>query len=147
MTTLFTIEQNPEYARADRLLEGCRPSGTLVFGGAAWLVGDCRGSRRAVRVAGRSDALEFLELRTVRLECAADGTRLRAPGLDLVLDEPRAGLEAVLPGELAPEGARATWSGRALVVASTGGGALGVTRHRCDGGQLVSDAVALPTAR
>jgi hypothetical protein len=147
MTTLFTIERNPEYARADRLLEGCKPSGTLIFGGAAWLVGDCQGSRRAVRVAGRNDPLEFIELRTARLECAADGARLRASGFDLVLDEPRAGLEAALPVELAPAGSRATWSGRALVVASTGGGALGVTRHRCDGGRLAQEAVALPTVR
>ncbi len=146
MTTLFTIERNPEYARADRLLEGCKPSGTLVFGGAAWLIGDCQGSRRAVRVAGRNDPLEFIELRTVRLECATDGARLRAPGFDLVLDEPRAGLEAVLPVELAPAGSRVAWSGRALVVASTGGGALGVTRYRCDGGRLAQEAVPLPSA-
>lgn len=144
MTTMFTIEHEPEYARADRLLEGCRPTGTVVFGGAAWLVGDCQGNRRAVRVAGREEPLEFLELRTVRLECAADGTRVRAPGLDLVLDEPRGGLEALLPSDLAPPGSRAAWSGRALVVAATGSGALSLTRHRCEGGRLARDTVPLP---
>jgi hypothetical protein len=60
MTTVFTIERNPEYGRADRLLQGCRPRGAVVFGGAAWLVGDCQGSRRAVRVAGREVPLYFL---------------------------------------------------------------------------------------
>jgi hypothetical protein len=147
MTTMFTIEHDPEYARADRLLEGCKPTGALIFGGALWLIGDCQGNRRAVRVAGRDEPLEFLELRTTRLECAADGARVRAPGLELVLDEPRAGLEALLPADLAPAGARAVWSGRALLVAATGTGALAVTRHRCDGGRLVRDAVALPVQR
>jgi hypothetical protein len=147
LTTMFTIERNPEYARSDRLLEGCRPTGTLVFGGAAWLIADCQGNRRAVRVAGRDEPLEFLELRTAHVECAADGVRVRAPGLDLALDEPRGGLEALLPTALAPEGARAVWSGRALVVAATGGGALALTRHRCDGGRLAKEAVALPALR
>jgi len=40
------IEIDPEYARADPLLEGCTPAGTFVWHNAAWLVGDCTGGRR-----------------------------------------------------------------------------------------------------
>jgi hypothetical protein len=147
VTTLFTIERNPEYARADRLLEGCKPSGTLVFGHALWLIGDCQGNRRAVRVAGRNDQLEFIELGTARLDCASDGPRVRAPGLDLVLDEPRAGLETLLPADLTPAGSRAAWSGRALLVATAGSGALGMSRFRCEAGRLLKESVLLPAPR
>jgi hypothetical protein len=144
MTTLFTIEHEPEYARADRLLEGCKPTGMLNFGGAAWLIGDCQGSRRAVRVGGRDEPLEYLELRTARLECGADGPRVRAPGLDLALDEPRGRLEALLPIDLVPVGARAVWSGRALLVAATGAGPLALNRYRCEAGRLLREGVPLP---
>jgi hypothetical protein len=147
MTTMFTIEHEPEYARADRLLEGCKPTGMLHFGGAAWLVGDCQGNRRAVRVGGRDEPLEFLELRSARVECTADGARVRAPGLDLVLDEPRGRLETVLHSDLVPAGARAVWSGRALVVATTSAGPLTLNRRRCEASGLVTEAVALPAQR
>jgi hypothetical protein len=147
MTTMFTIEHDPEYARADRLLEGCKPTGMLHFGGAAWLVGDCQGNRRAVRIGGRDEPLEFLELRTARFECTSDGARVRAPGLDLALDEPRGRLEALLPEDTVPASGRAVWSGRALVVAATGAGPLTLSRHRCEAGRPVKETVELPAQR
>jgi hypothetical protein len=143
VTTLFTIERDPEYARADRLLEGCRPKGTLVWGGAAWLIGDCEGNRRAVRVAGRDEPLEYLDLRTTRFECTHGEARIRAPGLDLLLDEPRARLEAILPSDMAPSGSRATWAGRALVVASATGDVLGVKRAACEGNVVRTEGVGV----
>jgi hypothetical protein len=119
----------------------------LHFGGAAWLVGDCQGNRRAVRIGGRDEPLEFLELRSARVECTADGARVRAPGLDLVLDEPRGRLETVLRTDLVPVGARAVWSGRALIVATTAAGPLTMNRHRCEASRLVTEAVTLPAQR
>ncbi len=141
VTTLFTFEREPEYARADRLLEGCRPKGTLVWGGAAWLIGDCEGNRRAVRVAGRDEPLEYLDLRTTRFECVHGEARVRAPGLDLILDEPRARLEAILPSDIAPPGSRAAWAGRSLIVGSATGGALAVKRVVCEGDRPMSASV------
>jgi len=147
VTTLFTIEHEPEYARADRLLEGCRPKGTLLFGGAVWLIGDCEGNRRAVRVAGRTEPLEFLDLRVTRFECRAGEARVRAPGLELALDEPRDRLEGILPPDIAPAGSRASWSGRALVVAAATGDALALTRFACAGDRVQRDPIGITRRR
>jgi hypothetical protein len=61
---------------------------------------------------------------------------VRAPALDLPLTEPRAALQTILPPELAPRGARAVWSGRALLIASTLGAQLRLTATTCHGDTL-----------
>jgi hypothetical protein len=139
VTTMFTIERDPDYARADTLLEGCAPIATLVWDGAAWLVGECEGQRRAARLGLDAERAVYLDLRALRAECSAGTLRLRAAGFDLALDEPRGGLEALLPADMAARGARAVWTGRALLVATALGEELRVTSHACRGERLVSD--------
>lgn len=134
VTTLFSIQHDPEYARADTLLEGCTPYGTFVWRSAAWLVADCEGGRRAARIG--DDPQEFLELRGLRLECRSGSMRVRAPSLDLALDEPRSGLAPLLPPDVAPSGARAAWAGRALVVATSFADTLRLTRRSCNGDRI-----------
>jgi hypothetical protein len=143
VTTMFTIEHHPEYARADPLLQGCTPVGTFVWKAAAWLVADCEGGRRAVRLGARDEAAEFLDLRSRRFECRAGAASLSAPSLDLLLDEPRSGLAMLLPAELAPEGARAAWTGRALVVATTFADRVRLVHSVCAGEKLVSTPVVV----
>ena len=134
VTTLFSIQREPEYARADSLLEGCTPAGTFVWHDAAWLVADCEGGRRAARIG--DDPAEFLDLHGQRLECTSGKLRVRAPSLELALDEPRAGLEPLLPPDVAPTGSRAVWTGQALVVASSFAEQLRVSVRRCHGDRL-----------
>lgn len=134
VTTLFSIQHDPEYARADPLLEGCTPAGTFLWRNAAWLVGDCGGGRRAARIG--DDPQEFLDLHGLRLECRSGRLRIRAPSLDLALDEPRSGLAALLPPDVAPTGARAAWTGRALLVATSFAEELRLTRRTCNGDRL-----------
>jgi len=136
VTTMFTIERNPDYARADPLLEGCTPAGTFVWHGAAWLVADCEGGRRATRLGARDEPAEFLDLHAARLECRGGTASVHAPSLDLVLEEPRSALHALLPVELVPRGARAVWTGRALVVGTTLGDGVRLVRHACAGDRL-----------
>jgi hypothetical protein len=143
ITTMFTIERNPDYARADPLLEGCTPVGTFVWRGAAWLVADCDGGRRAVRLGARDEAAQFLDLHARRFDCHAGIASLRAPSLDLELEEPRSSLTALLPRELAPAGARAAWTGRALVVATPLGERVRLVRHRCQGERLEASTLEL----
>ncbi len=131
VTTMFTIERDPDYARADPLLEGCTPAGTFVWQSAAWLVAECENGRRAVRLGARDEPAEYLDLRAPRVECRHGAATLRAPSLELPLDEPRSGLAALLPPNLAPLGARAVWTGRALVVGTTLGDRVRLTRHTC----------------
>jgi hypothetical protein len=141
VTTLFSIEQSPAYARADRLLEGCKPRGLFAWGGGTWLIGDCQGGRRAVRVTSTEQGLELLDLENMRFECRHGEARLRAAGFDLMLDEPRGRLEALLPPEMAAAGARAVWSGRALLVAATIGQVLAVKRTTCSGDRAQTQGV------
>jgi hypothetical protein len=142
VTTMFSIERDPEYARADALLEGCTPVGTFVWQAAAWLVGECDGGRRAVRLGRRDEAPVFLDLHAARLECRGGSATVRAPSLELALEEPRSGLSALLPAELAPAGARAVWAGRALLVATSLGDGVRIARYRCSGERLEADALA-----
>jgi len=132
VTTVFTITPEPAYARADPVLRGCEPSGTFTWKGSAWLVADCQGSRRAARVGGGDEDVEYLDMRSPRLECRSGVAAIRASGFDLVLDEPRAHLEALLPSAIAPRGSRAVWTGRALLVASSAGTALRLARYACE---------------
>lgn len=134
VTTLFSIQHDPEYARADTLLEGCKPAGTFVWHDAAWLVGDCEGGSRAARIG--NDPQEFLDLHGLRLECRSGTLRIRAPSLDLALDEPRSGLAPLLPPDVAGAGGRAVWTGRALLVASSFVEELRLTRSTCNGDRL-----------
>lgn len=141
LTTMFTIERDPDYARADPLLEGCTPAGTFVWQSAAWLVAECENGRRAVRLGARDEAAEYLDLHALRLECRHGAATVRAPSLDLPLDEPRSGLAALLPPTLAPLGARAVWTGRALVVGTTLGDRVRLTRHTCAGDALRTETL------
>lgn len=134
VTTVFSIQHDPEYARADTLLEGCTPYGTFVWHGAAWLVAECEGGRRAARIG--DDPQEFLDLHGLHLECRSGHLRVRASSLDLALDEPRSGLAPLLPPDVAPAGARAAWTGRALVVATSFADELRLTRRSCNGDRL-----------
>jgi hypothetical protein len=135
-TTMFTIERDPDYARADPLLEGCKPAGTFVWRRAAWLVAECEGGRRAVRLGARDEAAEYLDLHLLRLECKNGTASIHAPSLELLLDEPRSALGALLPTELAPPGARAVWAGHALVVATSFADRVHVARYVCTGDKL-----------
>lgn len=141
VTTLFSIQRDPEYARADRLFEGCTPVDTLVWDGAAWLVADCEGARRAVRIGAGDEAPVYLDLRTPRFDCQHGTAGIRTSGFALALDEPRGKLTALLPREIAGPKARAVWTGRALVVADTSGTELRIRRHACAGDRLETSEV------
>jgi hypothetical protein len=135
VTTLFSIQTDPEYARADRILEGCLPLGALSQGGDLLVVGDCAGERRAVRVRGGN--AETSELRVDRVDAVCDAGhpllhQLGANGLRLQLDAPRDRLEAFLPTALAAPGARAVWTGQTLLVAAVLGGLITLKCYQCD---------------
>ena len=135
VTTLFSIQTDPEYARADRILEGCLPLGALSQGGDLLVVGDCGGERRGVRV--RSGNAETSEIRVNRLDAVCDAGRpllhqLGPNGLKLSLDGPRDRVEAFLPPELAPPASRAVWTGQRLLVAHMTGPSVTLKAYQCD---------------
>jgi hypothetical protein len=137
LTTLFSIQSEPAYARADRVLEGCLPLGASADGGDLIVVGECDGTRRGVRVKGGNAALE--EVRVDRLEVVCDSgapliRQLGPGGLRLALNGRRDRLEAFLSPALGPPHSRAVWTGSTLLVATPVGpeNSVRVKRYRCD---------------
>jgi hypothetical protein len=143
VTTVFTLTPEPAYARADPVLEGCEPAGTFLFQGKAWLIANCQGNRRAARIGGSDDEVEYLDLRSPRLDCRGGIAAIRASGFELLLDQPRGRLEALLPSAIAPRGSRAAFTGRALLVASSVGQSLRVARYVCERDQWIESSIDL----
>jgi len=145
VTTLFSIQTDPEYARADRILEGCLPLGALAQGGDLLVVGDCGGERRGVRMHGGN--AESSELRVDRVDALCDAGRpllrqLGPNGIQLSLDRPRDRLEGFLPQNVAPANARAIWTGQTLLVATPQNGSVTLKGYQCDSTLLREVALA-----
>jgi hypothetical protein len=136
VTTLFSIQYDPEYARAEPLLKGCLPLGTIQVAERPWLVGDCHGQRRAVPIPVQDEKPEVENIDALDLYCTPQRAELRQGRFKLVLSEPRADLQAILPAALLPSGARAGWSGSSLVVVYTNGPRLETRSLGCHTGKL-----------
>jgi hypothetical protein len=133
-TTWFSIQPDPEYARADQVLAGCRPLAAFSWDGAAYLVGDCERGRRFARVPGGDERIEEGELDSASCDAGKLGVRLGERRL--VFSEPRAGLHAFFDTETLPRGARAVWTGAALLVADAPAARLSLSRFTCEGNVL-----------
>ena len=135
VTTLFSIQSEPAYARADRILEGCLPLGASAVDGDLIVIGDCGGTRRGVRVRGGNAEVEEVRVDRVDAVCQDGKPQLRQlgpGGLNLVLDQRRDRVEAFLPASFAPPQARAVWTGQTLLVASSSGTSVILKGYRCD---------------
>jgi hypothetical protein len=136
VTTMFSIQYEPEYARAEPLLKGCLPLGTVLADERPWLIADCRGKRRAATIPALDERAHEEALDAPRITCTPERAELRQGRFVLSLREPRARLESVLPAAFAPSGARVGWTGRSLVVASAANGKLETRAFSCQGGKL-----------
>lgn len=136
VTTMFSIQYEPEYARAEPLLKGCLPLGTIDISGQPWLVGDCHGKRKAVPVPLSDEAVQPNYIDALKISCTPERALLQQGRFALTLREPRANLQAVLPPELLPTGARAGWTGKSLVVAYVAMSRLTTRSYACRAGTL-----------
>jgi hypothetical protein len=136
LTTMFSIQYDPEYARAEPLLKGCLPLGTVDVDGRAWLVGDCQGRRRAVLVPLGDERVEAESIDAPQISCTPQRLELSQGRFRLKLGPARAGLESVLPASLVATGARVGWTGTTLVAAYAAGTKLETRRFACQGGKL-----------
>lgn len=136
VTTLFTIRAEPEYARADPILPGCRPLAVVELSGSVRLVADCDGQRRAAHVGADNGAVDIEDLPSPAVECRGERARIRFGEAWFELDAPRAQLQALLPSVIAPRGSRAVFTGSALLVAQAKSGKLELTRYACRAGVL-----------
>ncbi len=136
VTTMFSIQYEPEYARAEPLLKGCLPLGTVDVAGRPWLVGDCHGKRQAVPVPLTDEKVEPSYLDALEISCTPERAVLRQGRFSVTLREPRADLQAILPARLLPSGARAGWTGQSLVVAYLAVSRLETRSFACRSGTL-----------
>jgi hypothetical protein len=136
VTTMFTIQYDPEYARAEPLLKGCVPRGTIDVDGRAWLVGDCRGKRKAALVPLMDEKVETESIDALTVVCTAQRLELRQGRFALRLREPRAGLETILPPPFVPTGARVGWTGSTLVAVYPVAARLETQAYGCKDGKL-----------
>jgi len=133
VSTVFTIQYQPEYARAEPLLKGCLPLGIVNVEGRPWLVGDCHGKRKAVQV---DEQVQPENIDALQISCTPERAELRQGRFALTLREPRSNLEAILPPKLLPTGARAGWTGKSLVVAYLAASRLTTRSFACRAGTL-----------
>lgn len=136
LTTMFSIQYDPEYARAEPLLKGCTPLGTVDAAERVWLIGDCRGKRRAVPVPLLDEKVETENIDNLAISCSAQRLELRQGRFALRLREPRAGLESLLPASFVPTGARAGWTGSTLLTVFKAGPRLEARAYGCRAGRL-----------
>lgn len=140
-STAFALRFDPEYAHSETLFEGCSPVGISQAMGGVMSVAQCGEALHAVWLgdAGRSmRRFESVE-RSVRcidglpaLELVSEGK----PTLQVLLEQRRAGLAPLLPPEIAGPGARAIWTGEALLVGKPLAGEVSVQRYQCEYGEL-----------
>jgi hypothetical protein len=135
--TVFSIQPSPAYAAAEEALAGCAPLGAGRFGGEATFVAACGAQRRSVSVPADGGALVARNLDVRGLGCNASGPLLRFGNGWLRPSEPLGRLELLLNDDLAPPGARAVWTGAALLVAQASDGRLSLRRYGCRDTQLL----------
>src|SRR5262249_37559612 len=132
-TMAYSINVDTYYARADEVLRGCTPLGMLVLDSEDVLLGaDCDTMRRAARFTRDMKPPVEFALDDVAVACDGERASIQAATWSLPLDAPRDRLEVVLPATLAPTGARAIWTGRALLVAHRQGDDLELRRYVCE---------------
>ncbi len=136
VTTMFSIQYEPEYARAEPLLQGCLPLGTLDVAGRPWLVADCHGKRKAIPVPLADEKVEPEYVDALRISCTPERALLRQGRFALTLREPRANLQAIMPANWLPTGARAGWTGKSLVVVYLAASRLTTRSFACKAGTL-----------
>lgn len=136
VTTMFSIQYQPEYARAEPLLKGCLPLGTVDVAGQPWLIGDCHGKRKAVPVPLTDEKVEPSYIDALAISCTPEHAELRQGRFSVTLREPRADLQPILPANLLPNGARAGWTGKSLVVAYLAASRLETRTFACRAGTL-----------
>jgi hypothetical protein len=142
-TMAYSINTETYYARADDVLRACTPLGmTALDDGTVLLSADCAGMRRAAKLSLDIRPPVEVPLGDAALTCEAGGPVIRSGELVLPLKSARDRLELILPPSLAPTGARALWTGSALLVAHFSGRQLETVRYTCADGALRADVCA-----
>lgn len=148
-TTLFAIDPGTEgegaLASAPDVLTGCEPLGIAPGARGAIAVGRCPEGPRVQEMNARGELVGAVHaaVRSVRcaegrpvIEVGGPGGPLRVP-----LTESASRLESLLPEAMAPAGARAVWTGDAMLIAIPSGRDVGLRRYQCELDRMVRSDV------
>jgi hypothetical protein len=133
------VQRTPFYAEAKDLAPGCSPLGMSVIAGEALTAFDCDDGRRAQKNGGLAHPTGRVDLAHATLTCERGRPVLRAPEGALVVElgAPKSDLAPLLPLRIAATGARAAWTGSALLVATWVKQSVELRRWECRGSELV----------
>lgn len=134
-TTVFSIQFEPRYAHAERVLAGCEPTAMSSLEDGVLVRASCGNETERgayVAQAGRERAEG-----EISAQCNdADRIVVTHPGGTLELSEPRDRVEAFLPLSMVGANARAVWTGASLLVAEPLGREVALRRYECLHGTL-----------
>jgi hypothetical protein len=135
VTTVFGIQPEREYARADEVLRGCIPLGMTRLAHDVIAGGDCGGEWRGALFRGGEGPPRTLDAE-LEIVCERGSAVVRTRGSDafrMPLETPVDRAEALLGPRAFGSGSRAVWTGRALLVASPDGTNVRLRRDECRG--------------
>lgn len=135
--TVFSIEPERQYAAAQRVLGGCAPLGAGRFAGESSFVAQCGSDRRMVTLVDPDRPPRERDISIRGVVCDGEQPRVRLGSDWLRLTAPVDQLELLVGDDLAPPGARAVWTGSALLVVRAGAPGLELSRYACQSSQLV----------
>ena len=139
-TTLYAIDAEVSLASAHEVLAGCLPLGLAPGATGVVLSGRCADGLALVEVGPRGDILANLRAATATVRCENGRPILRYAGtgeLTLPLGAPVSRIESLLPETVAAPGARAVWTGEAVLSAHVSAGEVAVDRFQCELSELV----------
>lgn len=131
------LDPDPQLATVIDTAPGCTPLGIAPVEGGAAVVARCaEGELRATVLDAQGQVLRRLQAASAMAACDAGrmvvGLTSAEGRATLELGERLGRLEALLPAEVAPSGARAVWTGEALLVAAPlGRGEVALRRYEC----------------
>lgn len=140
-TTLYAIRPSLSYAAANDTLTGCMPDAVAPLPEGAAVIGTCEGGTRASIVDGTGRETSVVSGPHFEVVCeggrptiamSGEAVPRRIPLLNAV-----SRIEALLPERVAPRGARAVWTGSALLVAVPVEGEVSLRRYECREADLV----------
>jgi hypothetical protein len=135
---VFAIREQPSYAAVYDGPAGCTPVGIVALPDGAAAVARCAEGLQIARLGSDGRATQTATRATVSAPCEGGRAQLRATGdgvtIALPLQGPQSRVEALLPATLARPGARAVWTGEALLVAEPVGRDVFLRRYACRAG-------------
>lgn len=148
-TTLYAIDPGGggegALASAPDVLTGCTPIGIAPSASGAIAVGRCPEGPRVQEMSSRGDLLRSVHAAVLSVRCDAGRPVIEVGGaggpLSVPLTESASRLESLLPESMAPAGARAAWTGDALLIAVPSGRDVALRRYQCELDRMVRSDV------